>query len=151
LALLALASLAAGCGEGAGVAKDATLSAYAEAPLCAGASRELASADGRAGSFHVQLLCLPGGDVGGRLDLAAVGAGARRASEDSASIAYLGVPATRRFSQTILETPGIPGLYGASGGVAMADLLAALAEADPDSLRDSVSAALEQPRRSGSA
>lgn len=151
LALLALASFSGGCGEGAGVARDATLSVYVEAPLCAGAQRELASAGGRAGSFHVALVCLRGGEAGGRLDLAAIGAGARRASEDAATIAYLGAPATRRFSRTILEAPGIPALSAGSGGAGMARLLAAIGEADPDSLRDSVSAALSQPRRSGSA
>jgi hypothetical protein len=71
-----------------------------------------------------------------------VGANARRATEDSAAIAYLGVPdpAASRFSDPILEAAGIARLSGASGADEMARVLRAVADAEPgSSLRDAVS------------
>jgi hypothetical protein len=144
LALAALASGAIGCGSG-GVAKDATLSVYVEAPLCVAAKRELASENGRAGSFRIQITCLPSAHTGNRLNLATIGADARRATEDATSIGYLAAPDTARFSRPILETPGIPRIYGNSGTAAMARLLHAIQEAGSSgSLRDSVAEALHE-------
>jgi hypothetical protein len=135
----------AGCGEGEGVAKGATLVAYVEAPLCAGAQRQLAGEGARAGSFRVRAACLESTRGGGRLDLATVGANARRASEDSATVAYLETPASPSFSRTIVETAGIPVIRSSSGAAAMSRLLVAIRDADPGSLRDSVREALEKP------
>jgi hypothetical protein len=143
LALLVLGVGASGCGA-AGVSKGATVNAYVEAPLCAGAEAALAHGGGAAGDVHVHAVCLPAADRGARLDLAAAGANARRASEDSTTIAYLQAPGPAdRFSQTILESAGIATVKSSSGAAAMARLLRLVAEADSSSLRDSVREALE--------
>jgi hypothetical protein len=144
LALAALASAAIGCGSG-GVSKDATLSVYVDAPLCAAAKRELASENGRVDSFRIQATCLPSTRQGARLNLATIGANARRTTEDAASIGYLGTTGDTRFSRPILESPGIPWIYGNSGSAAMARLLHAIREAGSSgSLRDSVREALHE-------
>jgi hypothetical protein len=132
-----------GCGESEGVAAGATVAAYVEAPLCAGAQRELASAGGRAGDLHVRAVCLPGVSRGGRTDLAEVGANARRASEDSAAVGYLEPPVSPSFSRPIVEAAGIAVVRGGSGQVVMRRLLGAIQEAgDSGSLRASVRDAL---------
>jgi hypothetical protein len=132
-----------GCGSG-GVAKDATVSAYADAPLCAGARRELANEDGRAGSVRVRLVCLKNARAGTRLDLATVGANARRASEDSASIGYIEVPSRPSFSRPILEAAGIAWISSHSGAAGMARLLHAIRESGSGSLRESVRETLHE-------
>src|SRR3954454_21220882 len=88
LALCASTALVA-CGTGEGVADGTTLTVYAEAPLCRGARQELRSAGRRAGSFRVRVLCLEPGHGRGGLDLAAIGANARRATEDTTTIGYI--------------------------------------------------------------
>jgi hypothetical protein len=131
---------AAGCGEDAGVADGATVTAYVDAPLCASAKRELATTGSEAGSVQVEAVCLPSPRSGTRLNLAMIGANARRASEDSSSIAVLEAddPAANRFSRPILEAAGIAWISSDSGAAAMKQLLRAVAESDSDSLRDSV-------------
>jgi hypothetical protein len=158
---------ATGCGS-EGVTGGATVNVYASAPLsggeaaagkayCAEARAVLGRAGGRAGEVHLRLTCLD--DAGGaRLastgsaserggwSLAAVGANARRASEDSASIAYLGEPqaAAARFSLPILETAGIGQAAGRSGAKAMTAVLDAVREAgNASGLRGDVAASLE--------
>jgi hypothetical protein len=143
LALAALGALliGAGCGESEGAANGATVSAYVAAPLCAGAERELAGAGGRAGDLRVHAICLPKAEHGTHLNLSAIGANARRATEDSTTVGYIGEPtkAATRFSASILETAGIAQLSQTSGAAAMAKLLHAVAEAgDSGSLRESV-------------
>lgn len=101
-------------------------------PLCEGAQRELARNDGRAGDFRVRMICLE--DAG---TLAAAGANARRATEDSTTVGYLGEPST------IVDAAGIAQISTSSGATAMARLLRAIQQADGDSLRESV---LEQIR-----
>lgn len=149
---LLVAVAVAGCGGGEGVDRNATLSVYVSAPLsgakasegramCAGAGRELARAGGRAGSVELRVRCLD--DTGGTTHwtLAAVGANARKATEDSASIGYIGEldPAATRFSQPILEAAGIPQISDASGEMAMAKLLSAIRQAGgSSSLRPAV-------------
>jgi hypothetical protein len=142
LALLALGAGVGGCGA-AGVSNGATVSVYVEAPLCAGAESALAREGDTAGDVRVHAVCLPTPRHGTRLDLAAVGADARRASEDSTTIAYLR-PAgpAGRFSQPILESAGIATISGSSGATAMVRLLHVVAEADSSSLRDSIREAL---------
>ena len=90
--------LGAGCGESEGVAEGATVSAYVAGSLCAEAKRELARGGGRAGDVHVRVVCLPNAESKGRLDLATIGANARRATEDSTAVGYIGEP-TRAASR----------------------------------------------------
>jgi branched-chain amino acid transport system substrate-binding protein len=152
LVLSALALGAIGCGGG-GVSPDATLSIYVSAPLsgaqaaagkrmCAEARRELARRGGRAGEVRLRVICLD--DAGGapHWRLAAVGADARRAVEDSSTVAYIGElePAATRFSQPIVEAAGIGQVPGPSGQVAMARVLKAIDDAgDTGQLRGAVS------------
>jgi hypothetical protein len=143
LALLALGAGVGGC-SGAGVSKGATVSVYVETPLCPGAERELSRAGDDASDVHIHAICLPTPRHGTRLDLAAVGANARRASEDSTTIAYLAAPsAAFHFSHPILESAGIATVKASSGATAMRKLLHVVSEADSSSLRDSVREALE--------
>jgi hypothetical protein len=136
---------AAGCGGGEGVATGATVAAYVDTPLCAGAERELAHEHGRAGDVNVRVVCLPGVRQHGRMNLATVGANARRATEDSSAVGYIGEldPAVTRFSRPILEAAGIPQLSNRSGAAAMAQLLNAIDEAgESANLREAVSKSL---------
>jgi hypothetical protein len=155
LAPLVLALAAIGCGGG-GVAKDASLAVYVSAPLhggqapagqrmCSGAKRVLARAGGRAGEVRLRVVCLD--DTGGALHwrLAAVGADARRATEDSSAIAYIGEldPAATRFSRPILEAAKIAQVPGRSGSAAMARVLKAIEGAGgTGQLREAVSEGL---------
>jgi hypothetical protein len=139
--VLAVAGVA-GCGGGGGVSDGATVVAYVDAPLCAGAERALANQDGSAGSVRVRVSCLASARDGARLNLATVGANARRATENSATVAYIEVPAVPSFSRPIVEAAGIPLIRSASGATAMDRLLGALGGADSGSLRDSVREAL---------
>jgi hypothetical protein len=96
---------------------------------------------------ELRIHCLD--DTGGtsHWTLAAVGANARRATEDSASIGYIGEldPAATRFSQPILEAAGIPLISDSSGSAAMAKLLSAIRQAgDSSSLRPAVREALNE-------
>jgi hypothetical protein len=93
----------------------------------------------------VRVSCLPKDERDGKLDLAAIGAGARKATEDSTSIAYITTtdPIAVRFSETILEEAGIPQLSTSSGPTAMDKLLHAIGEAgDTSNLRESVDKSL---------
>ncbi|MDX6608524.1 MAG: hypothetical protein QOF85_449 [Solirubrobacterales bacterium] len=136
---------ATGCGGG-GVASDATITAYVEAPLCATAKRELASQGGRAGDLRVQATCLPSASDRGKLNLATLGANARQATEDSTAVAYLEAPDPRaaRFTHRILETAEVPWISASSGAAAMRRLLQLLESADSASLRKSLSEALHE-------
>jgi hypothetical protein len=143
LGLSALLVAGAGCGEGEGVAAGATVTAYVEAPLCMGAKRELMKQGGRAGEVRVRVVCLGSVDDGKRLDLATVGANARRATEDSAAVGYVEPPVTPSFSRPIVEAAGIAVIRGSSGAMAMRELLGAIGEAgDSNSLRESVRSSL---------
>jgi hypothetical protein len=89
----------------------------------------------------VRAVCLPQAEGPRRLDLAAIGANARRATEDSSAVGYIGEPtrAATRFSEPILEEAGIAQLPTSSGTTAMAALLRAIRQApDTGSLRGSV-------------
>jgi hypothetical protein len=146
LLALAIAAAAAGCGGEEGVAEGAIVTAYAEADVCgdAGAQVAVVEAAGRA-PVKVRIVCLP--DPRGKLgvDLATVGANARRAAEDSSTIAYLEAPdpAVNRFSHPILEAAGI-GWITASRGRAQRKLLSTLGAADSSSLRADVREELGQ-------
>ncbi len=123
------------------------MAVYVDAQLCAGAQQELARADGRAGSVRVRVACLAIAEEGGRLDLATVGANARRAAEDSTTVAYLEAPdpTASRFSRPIVDSANIARLTSSSGEAAMAELLKVIEDADSSSLRDSVREALDEP------
>ncbi len=131
--------LVAGCGSG-GVSKDAAVTAYVEAPLCAAAKQELAKHGGRAGDLRVRAICLPGPREAKKLNLATLGASARRATEDSTSVAYLEAPdpSASRFVHPILETAEIPWISNSSGKAAMSRLLTLVPEANSGSLRQSL-------------
>jgi hypothetical protein len=146
LAIACIVLVAAGCGESGGVADGAIARVYVASPLCAEAKGELARHGGRAGDVRVRISCLPKAEGNGRLDLAQIGANARRATEDSRSIGYIGEPtkSASRFSEPILETAGIAQLPQISGTTAMSQLLRAVSEAgNSGSLRESVRDALE--------
>jgi hypothetical protein len=144
LVALAVTALLAGCGE-SGTSAGATVSVYASVPLrgpevaagnelCAGAKRALAAAGGRAGDLRVRLTCLDVSGPAGPWTLARVGANARRAVEDSSTVAYLGEPDphARRQSAPILEAAEIaeipPTTSTNSGESTMHQLLRLIAE-----------------------
>ncbi len=113
--------------------------------ICAGARRELARSGGRTAGVRVRAVCLDDTGGGKRWSLAAVGANARRATEDSTTVGYIGeLDATAtRFSRSIVEEAGIAQISTLSGRAAMAELLRAIREAgDAESLRESVHDAL---------
>jgi hypothetical protein len=131
--------LVAGCGSG-GVSKDAVVTAYVEAPLCVAAKQELTRHDGRAGDLRIRAVCLPSPHETRKLSLATLGANARRATEDSTSVAYLEAPdpSASRFVHPILETAEIPWISASSGQAAMSRLLTLIPDADSGSLRQSL-------------
>jgi hypothetical protein len=121
-----------GCG-GSGVAEGATVTVYAEARACAEAKRALAGAGTEVGSVRVSLICTPDAMDSGRLDLATVGAGARRAVEDSRTVAYIEEPGrANRFSRPILEEPQIALVTDSTGSRSMARILDALRSRNGD-------------------
>ncbi|HEU4943769.1 MAG TPA: hypothetical protein VFT10_01265 [Solirubrobacterales bacterium] len=129
----------AGCGD-EGVAEGAVVTVYASAPLCVEAERELGRS-GQPDSVRVQVVCLAEAEDRGRLDLATIGANARRATQDSTTVAYIGEPAARatRFSETILDSADILQLSEIPGSVAMSQVLRALERSDDSSsLRESL-------------
>jgi hypothetical protein len=158
LAALAVAAIA-GCGEGEGVAAGASVHVYVAAELCpgarealgAGAREALGGGEARAGDVRVRALCLApvvsagAGGAGGRIDLAAQGANARRASEDTTAVAFLearGKPA--RFARPIVEAAGIAFVEAGDGAAAMERIVAAIEAAGTSgALRTRVRDALE--------
>jgi hypothetical protein len=143
LAFALLAALMVGCGGG--VSKGASVKVYVGSSLCAEAKQALARHGGEAGDLKVAVVCFGDAKAGGRLDLAALGADARRTTEDSASVAYLEAPGPgNRFTRPIVEGAGIAYLTADSGTTAMSRLLDAIGDADSSSLRASVRSALDQ-------
>jgi hypothetical protein len=133
-AALVIAVLVAlsGCG-GSGVAEGATVTVYAEAGACAGAKQALTGAGSEVGSVKVRLICTPDARESGRLDLATVGAGARRAVEDSRTVAYIEAPGrANRFSRPILEEPQIALVTESTGSRSMTRVLDALRSRNGD-------------------
>lgn len=139
-ACLLLIGASSGCGGGSGVSSDAVVTAYVEAPLCASAKQELARQDGRAGDLRVRAICLPSPRGAGKLSLATLGANARRATEDSTTVAYLEAadPKASRFVHPILETAQVPWISASSGKAAMSRLLTLIPDANSGSLRESL-------------
>lgn len=126
------------------MADGATVTAYVALPLCGDAKRELEKEGAGAGEVKVRLICLARTGGSGRLDLAAVGANARRATEDSTTVAYVEDRGPgNRFARPIVEEAGIAWVGARDGGVAIAAVLDALDAADSSALRDSIAEALE--------
>ncbi len=115
---------------------------YVDAPLCGGA--EKAAAGGRVGDLRVRVVCLPDAARGEGADLAVVGSNARRATEDSAAVAYLAARGGGlAFTREIADSAGIPVLVGEDGAVSMRRVLDELAAADTGrSLREQLDDAL---------
>jgi hypothetical protein len=149
-----VASLLAGCAEEGAVESGAILSVYVSAPLRgseADAGRQLcedaraeAQEQGRIGDFGVRVICLDASGPEGEWTLARVGDNARRATEDSTAVAYIGEPvqAARRQSRPIVEAAGIAAIGGLGGREAMAKVLAAIRDDDQGDPRDAVLDAL---------
>lgn len=153
LLALALGAMIAGCGE-EGVAGGATVTVYVSAPLrgeeaSAGRrlcdeAREQASQGKGDEDLKLRVLCLDAAGAGGRWTLAQVGANARRATEDSTAIAYVGEPdpQARRQSSPIVAAAGIAQIGGVRGREAIAQVQAALRESDSGDPRDALFDAL---------
>jgi hypothetical protein len=150
IACLLEAALLAGCGEG-GVEAGATVRIYVSAPLrgveaaagrrlCGGARDEAGRGGGEVEGPELEVVCLDAGGEGGRWTLAQVGANARRATEDSTAVAYVGEPdeLARKQSRPIVAAAEIAELDGMSGEEAVARVQAAIREGDADHPRDAV-------------
>lgn len=154
LLVFLLALTAGGCGEG-GAEEGARLNVYVSAPLSgAGAktgrqicaeAREEARRAGQPGGFELRVVCLDATGPEGRWTLARIGANARRATEDSTTVAYLAEPerAARRQSLPIVEAAGIAELSGLSGKQAVARVATAIEESDSNDPRQAVFDAVE--------
>jgi hypothetical protein len=136
-ALLALAFLASGCGDNV-VSADAVVSVYVAAPLCAEAQREAGRDREDAAGPEVRVLCLSSVKTGAGIGLSRAGRNARRATEDSTSVAYLEAPGpTAKFSRSIVQAADIAWVEASSGSTAMRRILGAL-EGDGSSPRQAV-------------
>lgn len=150
VACLSGAALLAGCGE-EGAAAGATVRIYVSAPLhgaeaaagrrlCAGARDEAKRSAGRVGDLKLEVVCLDATGEGGRWTLARVGANARRATEDSTAVAYVGEPdpRAREQSRPIVAAAEIAELGGLSGAEAVARVVAAIGDGDKSEPRQDV-------------
>ncbi|MDQ2631062.1 MAG: hypothetical protein M3Y75_08825 [Actinomycetota bacterium] len=145
LSAAALAVIAGGCGE-EGAEEGAVLTVYVSAPgqrLCDEARAEARGA--RTVDDHtLRVVCLDAGSAGGGT-LAKVGSNARRATEDSTAVAYVGEPdrETRKQSQPILNAAEIAQLGEFDGREAIGAVVAAIDEGDSDDPRAAVFDAIE--------
>ena len=140
-----LAVAAVGCGE-EGAEEGAELTVYVSAPgqrLCDEARAE-AQGVKTAGDHTLRVVCLDVGPKGGGT-LAKVGSNARRATEDSTTVAYIGEPdrETRKQSQPILGTAEIAQLGEFDGREAIKTVIAAIDEGDSEDPRAAVFDAIE--------
>jgi len=151
---LAAAAVASGCGE-EGAAEGARVTVYVSAPmhgpegaagegLCVEAREQAAQGKGDS-ELKLRVICLDASEEGGDWSLAQVGANARRATEDSTAIAYVGEPEAeaRRQSGPILEAAEIAQLGRIGGRQAIAQVQAALDEGDASDPRAAVFDAVE--------
>ena len=93
----------------------------------------------------MRLICVSDSEHGRAWTLAAVGANARRATEDSTTVAYIADrdPTAAKYSRSILDEAGITQLSGQPGAAAMHQLLTAIEDAgSPSNLRESVNKSL---------
>lgn len=143
-----------GCGE-EGAQSGATVRVYVSASLrgpeaeegrrlCDEAREQAAQGQGGE-DLKLRVVCLDASGPGGRWTLAEVGSNARRATEDSTTVAYVGEPdpKARKQSQPILEAAGIAELGGASGRKAIARVTAAIRDGDESEPRQAVFDAIE--------
>jgi hypothetical protein len=122
-----VAGVLVGCGGGSGVEEGATVSVYAGAALCPEAKDALMRAGEEVNSVRVRVVCTGPVEAGGRLDLAAAGANARRTTEDSSTVAYLEAPGPAvTFMRPILDEAEIALIADRLGARAMATTLEAL-------------------------
>jgi len=145
--LVLLVALASGCGE-EGAAGGATVTVYVSAPLRgaeAEAGRRLCDEAreqaGRGGEeLRLRVVCLDASGPDGGWTLAQVGTNARRATEDSTTVAYVGEldPEARRQSRPIVDAAEIAELGGMTGREAVAAVRAAIAEGDESEPRQAV-------------
>lgn len=154
LLVVALAGTVAGCG-GEGASEGAKLTVYVSAPLQGpeGQDGERLCAEARqavrgvktAGDHALRVVCLDASGPDGQWTLAQVGGNARRATEDSTAVAYIGEPtrAARRQSQRILEAAGIGQLGGVGGEEAIETVVAALDEGQSSDPRAAIFDAVE--------
>ena len=134
--LVVLVVLGVGCGQG-GVSAGATVSVYVAAPLCEEARRELKTAGAQAVMVHA--ICLAPVQRDRRVRLAVAGSNARRATEDSTSVAFLESPGPAAgFSRRIVESADIAWVETSSAAPVVRRVLHAVADADDSSLRDAV-------------
>jgi hypothetical protein len=135
-----VAAVLAGCGADSGVEEGATVNVYAGAAICPGAKRELGRAGEKAGSVRVRVVCTEPVEVGGRLDLAAAGANARRVIEDSTTVGYLEAPGPAiPFTRPILDEAEVALIVDGSGAKGVATILDALrSRGDGESPREAV-------------
>ncbi len=149
IAAALVAALASGCGE-EGAASGATVRIYVSAPmsgpemkagrqLCDGARAE-AARRGEVEGLKLRVVCLDATAGDGRWTLARVGANARRATEDSTAIAYVGEPdaRARKQSRPIVDAAEIAELGRISGAEAVAKVAAAIEEGDASEPRQAV-------------
>jgi hypothetical protein len=135
----------AGCGE-EGAQEGAELTVYVSAPgqrLCDEARAE-AQGKRTTEDHTLRVVCLGTGSKGGGT-LAKVGSNARRATEDSTTVAYVGEPdrEARKQSQPILSAAEIAQLANLNGGEAIQTVIAAINEGDSDDPRAAVYDAIE--------
>ncbi len=130
----------AGCGGSSEVGAGASVAVYVSRPLCAGARSELGRSGSEAGGVRVRVICLADAEAKpGRLDLARAGAEARRATEDSTSVAFVQAPGPEvRFTRPILAEADIALFVETSGARAIARVLGALDERGEDSPREAL-------------
>jgi hypothetical protein len=148
IACVLAAVLLPGCGE-EGAAAGAVVRVYVSAPLqgaegeagrrLCDEAREQAGQGGGSEGHEVRVVCLDASE-GGAWTLAQVGANARRATEDSTAVAYIGEPdpRARKQSRPIVEAAGIAELGGLSGREAVAKVVKAMEEGDASQPRDAV-------------
>jgi hypothetical protein len=117
-----------GCGAG-GAASGATVSIYVVAPLCKEARGKVDAAGRKAGDLKVRVLCQRRIEGEGQADLAMAGADARRATEDSTSVAFVEAPGRAAgFTRPIVEAADIAWVKTADASSAVGRILAALEE-----------------------
>lgn len=140
----------AGCGEG-GAEAGARVTVYVSAPLrgaeaaagkrlCEGARGEAARVGNEVEELELEVVCLGAAGEDGRWTLAQVGANARRATEDSTTVAYVGEPDSqaRKQSRPIVAAAEIAELSKFSGEAAVKAVIAAIREGDASEPRQAV-------------
>jgi hypothetical protein len=126
-----------GCGEG-GAQSGATVSVYVVPPLCQEARGRVDDAGRKASDLKVRVLCLRRVERGGQADLAMAGKNARRATEDSTSVAFLEAPGpAAAFTRSIVENADVAWVKTNSAATVVQQILKAL-EGDSASPRQAV-------------